>query len=63
MKWMSTGEAAHQIGCSSATVKKWCDAGHVRSFRTLGGHYRVWKADIDAIERNQTNETNAKKSK
>lgn len=47
--WMSLGAAAAALGVSESTVRRWVDAGEVRSFRTRGGHRRIHPADLNAL--------------
>ena len=42
-------EAARLLGISVRTVKRMCDAGRLRSFRTTGGHLRVLRSDVEAF--------------
>ena len=46
MAWMTLGEAAHFLGVSGATLRKWTDDGIVPTFRTPGGHRRYL---VDAL--------------
>jgi excisionase family DNA binding protein len=46
MAWMTLGEAAHFLGVSGATLRKWTDNGMVPTFRTPGGHRRYL---VDAL--------------
>lgn len=39
-EWISIREASALIGVSVATLRRWCDAGHVPVFTTPGGHRR-----------------------
>ena len=39
-EWVSIREASALIGVSAATLRRWCDAGHVPVFTTPGGHRR-----------------------
>jgi excisionase family DNA binding protein len=39
-EFMSIHEASTLMGVSSATLRRWSDAGRVRTFTTLGGHRR-----------------------
>lgn len=47
--WISLGAAAAMLGVSESTVRRWIDAGEVRSFRTRGGHRRIHPADVNAL--------------
>jgi DNA binding domain, excisionase family len=54
---MSIHEASILIGVSSATLRRWSDAGDIRAFTTPGGHRRFSRAAVasllpaDTIER------------
>jgi excisionase family DNA binding protein len=39
-EWISIREASALVGVSVATLRRWCDAGHVPVFTTPGGHRR-----------------------
>lgn len=47
--WISLGAAAAMLGVSESTVRRWVDAGEVRSFRTRGGHRRIHAADLNTL--------------
>jgi excisionase family DNA binding protein len=47
-------EAARRWGVDARTVRRWCDEGRVNSFLTPGGHRRVSLADIERIQRGDT---------
>ncbi len=42
---------ASAIGVSESSVKRWCDAGRIPAFRTMGGHRRIAKRDAIAFIR------------
>lgn len=44
----STVEIARRLGVSIQTVQRWVDAGHLKAWKTLGGHRRI---DADSAER------------
>lgn len=46
---LTIAEVARQLGVVSRTVLRWEQAGRIRSIRTLGGHRRFRRADIDAL--------------
>ena len=48
-EWMTLGRAASTLGVSESTVRRWVDAGEVRSFRTKGGHRRILVGDLDSL--------------
>ena len=47
--WLSLGPASRLIGVDPDTLRRWADAGKVRSFTTPGGHRRFSKADLDRL--------------
>lgn len=44
--WLTLGAAAELLGVSESTVRRWADAGEIRSYRTSGGHRRVMEEDL-----------------
>ncbi|MFN0093582.1 MAG: excisionase family DNA-binding protein [Dehalococcoidia bacterium] len=44
--WLTLGAASTLLGVSESTVRRWADAGQVRSYRTSGGHRRVADEDL-----------------
>jgi excisionase family DNA binding protein len=44
--WITLGAASELLGVSESTVRRWADAGEVRSFRTRGGHRRILEEDL-----------------
>ncbi len=44
--WLTLGVASQLLGVSESTIRRWADAGDVRSFRTSGGHRRVLEEDL-----------------
>lgn len=45
-EWLSIREAARLIGVSAATLRRWSDAGDIRSYTTPGGHRRFSRAGL-----------------
>lgn len=52
--WLSLGQARTRLGVAEGTLRKWADSGHVRSFRTPGGHRRFAPDDIVALQNGET---------
>lgn len=48
---LSPGEAARMLGVTRGTLVRWAKAGKIPSFRTLGGHRRYSRADVEAVMR------------
>jgi excisionase family DNA binding protein len=57
--WINLSEAADLLGVHPATVRAWGDKGDLLMQRTLGGHRRFCRADVEAHvempDRSQTN--------
>lgn len=47
--WLTLGAASEVLGVSESTIRRWADAGDVRSFRTRGGHRRILAEDLRQI--------------
>jgi len=47
MRFMTTGAVASACQVSIPTVKRWIREGHLASFQTAGGHYRVTEDELD----------------
>lgn len=47
--WLTLGAASQQLGVSESSIRRWADAGEIRSYRTHGGHRRVLEEDLRAI--------------
>ena len=45
-EWISVHEASMLIGVSPATLRRWSDAGDIRTFTTPGGHRRFSRSAI-----------------
>ena len=44
--WLTLGAASDMLGVSESTIRRWADAGDIRSFRTRGGHRRILEDDL-----------------
>lgn len=45
-RWLTLRAASELLGVSESTVRRWADAGEVRSYRTGGGHRRILEEDL-----------------
>lgn len=52
-RWLALSAASELLGVSESTIRRWADAGDVRSFRTRGGHRRILEEDLRHIVANQ----------
>src|SRR3989337_1367932 len=48
-RWLPLGEACRLLGVDESTLRRWADNGHVRVFRTPGGHRRFAESDIHEL--------------
>lgn len=46
LRALTLAEACSALGVSTSTLRRWADAGHIRSVRTAGGHRRFPMAEI-----------------
>jgi excisionase family DNA binding protein len=44
---LSTSQAAHVLGVSLGTIRRWSDMGYLESYRTPGGQRRFSQEQID----------------
>jgi excisionase family DNA binding protein len=47
--WVTLTEACRLLGVSPSTVRRWADAGTVRTFVTPGGHRRFSRVGLEAM--------------
>lgn len=47
--WMTLTEACRLLGVSPSTIRRWADAGMVRTFVTPGGHRRFSRAGLESL--------------
>jgi len=47
--WVTLTEACRLLGVSPSTVRRWADAGMIRTFVTPGGHRRFSRAGLEAL--------------
>lgn len=48
-RWVTLGAASKLLGVSESTIRRWADAGEIRSYRTSGGHRRILAEDLKHI--------------
>jgi excisionase family DNA binding protein len=48
-RWISLSRACNLLGVNESTLRRWADAGYVRSFRTPGGHRRFAEDDLRSL--------------
>ena len=53
-EWLSLREACNLLQVSQVTLRHWADAGHLRVYRTPGGHRRFSRDDLLALTRQPT---------
>lgn len=53
-EWVNLGEASAMLGVSESTIRRWADSGEIRSFRTNGGHRRIFEEDLRRIVGNSS---------
>ena len=47
--WLSTKEAAQLLDVSQRTIQNWVDTGKLKSTKTLGGHRRLMRSDVEGF--------------
>ena len=47
--WLSLRDACRLLDVSDTTLRQWADAGHLRVYRTPGGHRRFLRQDVEAL--------------
>lgn len=47
--WLTLAEASRLLGVSTATLRRWSDAGRVRVFTTPGGHRRFSRSALERL--------------
>ena len=48
-RWLTLGQACRLLSVDESTLRRWADAGQVRTFRTPGGHRRFAVGDVQAL--------------
>ncbi|MBI5721616.1 MAG: response regulator [Burkholderiales bacterium] len=49
----STAHVARRLGVSVPTVQRWVDQGHLKAWKTVGGHRRIEARSVIALEADQ----------
>lgn len=52
-QWLSLRDACDLLQVSQVTLRQWADAGHLRVYRTPGGHRRFAREDLVALTQRQ----------
>ena len=47
--WLSLKDACRLLDVSDTTLRQWADAGHLRVYRTPGGHRRFLRQDVESM--------------
>lgn len=50
---MTVFTASKHCNVSSKTIINWIDAGHIKAYKTVGGHRRIKKTDLENFMENQ----------
>ena len=48
-QWLSLKEACRLLQVTEVTLRQWANSGHVRVYRTPGGHRRFLREDVDTL--------------
>lgn len=48
-RWLTLGSACRLLGVDESTLRRWSDSGHIRTFRTPGGHRRFAEGDLEEL--------------
>ena len=46
-------KASKYCKVSTSTLINWIDSGHIKAYKTIGGHRRIKKADLENFMKNQ----------
>jgi excisionase family DNA binding protein len=55
----STADVARRLGVSIPTVQRWVDLGHLKAWKTVGGHRRIEAESAERLFRSQEHPTHA----
>ena len=47
--WLSLRDACRLLDVSDTTLRQWADSGHLRVYRTPGGHRRFLRHDVESL--------------
>jgi len=47
MEILTVSQASKYCKVSSKTIINWIDAGYIKAYKTVGGHRRIKKEDLD----------------
>lgn len=53
-EWMTPEEASRVLGVTRQTLTRWARTGRITAMRTLGGHHRYSRAEIDRVAKMST---------
>ena len=53
-RWLTLGQACRVLNVDESTLRRWADAGQLRTFRTPGGHRRFAESDVRSIVHGRT---------
>lgn len=53
MEVFTVSQASQYCKVSSKTIINWIEAGHIKAYKTVGGHRRIKKEDLDRFLREQ----------
>ena len=48
-QWLSLREACRLLQVTEVTLRQWADDGHLRVYRTPGGHRRFLREDVESL--------------
>jgi excisionase family DNA binding protein len=49
VSFLTPSTAAKLLGVTRWTIENWVDKGYLRSYRTAGGHRRIYPQDVDKM--------------
>jgi excisionase family DNA binding protein len=60
IEFVSTHQAAKMLNVSARTIQNWIKSGKLKAWKTLGGHNRLKRSEIELIAESQNNSTTGK---